>query len=153
TTNYKLKGFPYIQKFLSMEDLSDKAKARLLLLANDDFESAWRWGDDNPNVMAIYWSEFSVYGLGQNLEQVIEIGSSLLQAKRPSATIKLMLVYSHVRRRSIGESFVAILVQALEMLLKHQHQGTHHELNSYDLQSAFDHLESNRELVEVNKLI
>lgn len=153
TGNYHLKGFAYFQKFLSMEELSDITKARLILLAIDDFESAWRWGDENPTVMAIYWSEFSIYGLGHDLEKVNEIGSALIQAKRPASAIKLLLVYSHLNRRHIGEDYIAILIRALEQLLTEQSGLAKRELDTYDLQRAFDQLESNRELVDIDKLI
>ncbi|MFB0835723.1 hypothetical protein ACX8Z9_04780 [Arthrobacter halodurans] len=95
-----------------------KAKARLLRMLPDlDLASSRLVALSDDEVTQSYWSEFPIYGLGHDFQDVTKVGWSLLAVDRPASAVMLVSLYIQ-QSKDMGLEEAKLVAAALDRLLE-----------------------------------
>lgn len=133
-------------------EASPLSKARLLRATRSP--ESWKRAEDlGADVWREYWTEFSYFGLGENLNYLSYIARQLTDVNRPSAALDLLAMYSHSGQESADHA-VAI-ADSLEGLMARgkSPDPEFRLLHSYDFDALFRVLSNHRESMGASRIV
>ena len=103
-------------------------------------------------VAEIYWSTFSIYGLGHDFDAAKEVGWNLIDAGRPSAAILLNTLY--LREGSADEELAELLTSSLEAILAAKEPDPEfRDLHGHQLEEVFNVLALHRGSLGLGRVV
>ena len=126
-TNGKLS---YLLEIMQSDSLSNKVKARLLLLSNE-FDEVWTsLGSYDEEVETVYWLEFPINHLGTDFMLANEAAKQLASHGRIVGALKLLALYCDAGAVKVDPGLAADLMEKL--LICHDHESE--TLSSYEIE-------------------
>lgn len=135
----------WIERVLSdSSSLSVHQRARLLL-ATHDFPRAWEVADLDDAIAASFWKHFSPYGLGSDFPHVRLAAERLLEAGRPAAALRLLVVYF---RQGVEAAYAELTATTLEKLGASELEDLElRALSQRDFDAAFEMIDPHADTV------
>jgi hypothetical protein len=139
------KGWSELDVLIKEHAPSPIRLGRLLLCAEASPDAWKRAGAAGPEVTAVYWGEFSPYGLGRQFAHTYAAVRNMLDHGSVVAALQMLALYVS---QDEDDELAPLVVEALDRLLNvDASERLDGRLREYDLTTLFDFLERHRDVV------
>ena len=143
-------GWDWIERVLGDPSSFSVCQRARLLLATRDFPRAWEVADLDDAIANSFWEHFSPYGLGPSFPHVQLAAERLLEAGRPAAALRLLVLYI---RRGVDPAYAELASTTLEKLLASELEDPElRGLSQHDFEAAFEVIEPHVDAVGWERL-
>ena len=138
-------GWDWIERVLSDPSSFNVCQRARLLLATRDFPRAWEVADLDDAIADCFWKHFSPYGLGPDFPHVRLAAGKLLEAARPAAALRLLVLYAG---QGVEQAQAELTAITLEKLLASELEDAElRGFSRHDFEAAFEVIEPHADTV------
>jgi hypothetical protein len=112
---FRQRGWEYLDSVIQSHPLSELASARLLRSSWAPSEGAERADALGEAVSTEFWREFTYFGLGPQVDGVVDVSKRLRRVGRSAAALDFLVLYA---QHNEGPEFAGAVADALEDLMQ-----------------------------------